>query len=225
MLRERIVTFHGLGTPHAGVPAEEIPYWLSSGAFDALLQRCQIARNQRGIETVLTFDDGNSTDATIALPALTKYGFKAIFFLCAARIGTPHFVDRAALADLLSAGMEIGSHGMHHVSWRNLDPASQAIEYDGACSRIEDVCGRRVTKAAMPFGLYDRRVLSNLRSRHFEHVYTCDRGIADAGAWLKTRTTMDVKTPATTLDRLFSEVAPPTLALRSKAAVLYKSLR
>ena len=60
---------------------------------------------------VITFDDGNESDALIALPELVKRNLKAFFFVVGGRIGLPHYLDRVALRDLISAGMEIGSHG------------------------------------------------------------------------------------------------------------------
>ena len=142
-------------------------------------------------QLVITFDDGNASDAAIALPELVKRGLKATFFVCAGRIGAPHYLDRVALADLLAAGMEIGTHGKDHRNWRGLDETTLDAELGEARRRIEDVCGVAVTKAAIPFGSYDRRLLQRLRRERFECVYTSDRGLARSEAWLKPRDTMD----------------------------------
>ena len=127
----------------------------------------------------------------IALPELAKRGLKAAFFICANRIGAAHYLDRVALSDLVAAGMEIGTHGMDHRDWVGLDEATLNIETSEARQRIEEACGIAVTKAAIPFGSYNRRVLKRLRRERFEYVYTSDNTFAQSEAWLKPRVTVD----------------------------------
>jgi peptidoglycan/xylan/chitin deacetylase (PgdA/CDA1 family) len=225
MAQELVLCLHGIGTPHNGIVAEESFYWTSRRAFTTLLETIVATRPTAKIPTVITFDDGNVSDATIALPELVDYGLRAIFFVCAGRIGTPHYLDRAALADLLAADMEIGTHGMDHQDWRRLGSAALDSEFGEARRRIEDVCARPVTKAAIPFGSYDRRVLERLRREQFECVYTSDRGLAQFGAWLKPRNTIDSTWQKTDMERFLSTKPSLRGRLRSKAATLYKSLR
>jgi peptidoglycan/xylan/chitin deacetylase (PgdA/CDA1 family) len=78
--------------------------------------------------------------------------------------------------------MEIGTHGMYHRDWRKIDEVALNVEIVDARRRIEDICGIAVTKAAIPFGSYDRRVLRRLRSEPFKHLYTSDGGLAEADA-------------------------------------------
>src|SRR5262249_38267949 len=107
MAQELVVNLHGIGTPHDGVVVAESLLWVTRQAFTMLLECILTARATVDIPTVITFDDGNASDVTIALPELAKRGLKASFFICARRIGTPFYLDRVALADLLAAGMEI----------------------------------------------------------------------------------------------------------------------
>ena len=100
-----------------GVTEDERSYWISHQAFISLLQTIVVIREGSDLPVAITFDDGNESDALIALPELAKRNLKAIFFVVAGRIGLPHYLDRVALRDLMSAGMEIGSHGMHHCDW------------------------------------------------------------------------------------------------------------
>ena len=122
MPAQLILEFHGIGSPHGGVTdADEPMYWLSRETFASLLQAIVVTREGSDLPVAITFDDGNESDALIALPELAKRNLKAIFFVVGGRIGTPHYLDRAALRDLVSAGMEIGSNGMHHCDWRKLE--------------------------------------------------------------------------------------------------------
>jgi peptidoglycan/xylan/chitin deacetylase (PgdA/CDA1 family) len=225
MAQELIVNLHGIGVPHDGVAVEESLVWVTRQAFTMLLECILAARATAEIPTVITFDDGNASDVTIALPELAKRGLKASFFICAGRMGTPFYLDRAALADLLAAGMEIGTHGMDHRDWRALDKAALDSELGEARRRIEDMCGRSVTKAAIPFGSYDRRVLARLRREPFECVYTSDTGLARSEAWLKPRNTMNSTWQEVDVKRILSVKPSLKARLRRNAAMLYKRLR
>ena len=225
MTQELILSLHGIGAPHDGVSAKESFFWVTRQAFTILLDSIVAVRATTDIPTLITFDDGNASDALIALPELAKRGLTAAFFICSGRIGDRHYLDRVALADLLAAGMEIGTHGKDHRNWRGLDETSLDAEVRGARRRIEDVCGMAVTKAAIPFGSYDRRLLQRLRRERFECVYTSDRGLARSEAWLKPRDTID----STWLEADMKDVlnAKPSLRarIRQNAAILYKCLR
>ena len=225
MSAQLILGLHGIGWPHHQVTDDERFYWISRQAFISLLQTTVATRQGSNLPVAITFDDGNESDALIALPELAKRNLKATFFIIGGRIGFPHYLDKAALRDLVSAEMEIGSHGMHHYDWRKLDAMMLHAELDASRRRIEDVCGRAVTKAAIPFGSYDRRVLKQLRAEHFECVYTSDGGLAQSNAWLKPRRTIcsDI------LEREMKSVATsyPTLPgrLRRCTVMTYKRLR
>jgi peptidoglycan/xylan/chitin deacetylase (PgdA/CDA1 family) len=225
MAQELVLSLHGIGTPHDCVGTEESFYWVTREAFTMLLENIVGTRATADTPTVITFDDGNASDATIALPELAKRGLKAAFFVCAGRIGTPHYLDRAAFADLLGAGMEIGTHGMDHRDWRTLDEAALDSELGEARRRIEDTCGRSVTKLAVPFGSYDRRVLAHLRREPFECVYTSDGGLARSEAWLKPRTTMDSAWQEADIERVLAAKPSMKTRLRRNAAMLHKRLR
>jgi peptidoglycan/xylan/chitin deacetylase (PgdA/CDA1 family) len=223
--KELILSLHGIGTPHDGVSAKESFFWVTRHLFTTLLENIVTARATADIPAFITFDDGNASDAVIALPELAKRGLKAAFFVCSGRIGAPHYLDGIALADLLAAGMEIGTHGKDHRNWRGLDETTLDAELREARRRIEDVCGVAVTKAAIPFGSYDRRLLQRLRSEQFECVYTSDRGLARTEAWLKPRDTVDSTWSEEHIKQVLNTEPSLKARLRHNVAMLYKSLR
>src|SRR5687768_16837105 len=65
-------------------------------------------------EVMITFDDGFTSDADIALPCLLGAGLRAAFFVTSAFVDRPGRVTRAQLRALAAAGMTIGSHGATH---------------------------------------------------------------------------------------------------------------
>jgi peptidoglycan/xylan/chitin deacetylase (PgdA/CDA1 family) len=222
---ELVLNLHGIGTPHAGVAADEAFFWVTRPALNMLLDQVVASQTDSEIPIIITFDDGNISDASVALPELSKRGLTATFFICSGRIGAPHYLDKLAITDLLAAGMKIGTHGKDHRNWRGLDPATLDIEVGEARRKIEDACGTSVTQAAIPFGSYDRRVLNRLRQDPFECVYTSDRGLAQSNAWLKPRDTRDETWTEADAARVLARKPSLKSRLRRDASMLYKSLR
>ena len=74
---------------HDGVSAEELFFWITRQAFTTLLDNIVAAQAKVDVPITITFDDGNASDAVIALPELVRRGLKAAFFVCAGRIGVP----------------------------------------------------------------------------------------------------------------------------------------
>jgi peptidoglycan/xylan/chitin deacetylase (PgdA/CDA1 family) len=176
------IGFHGIGEPPPGLRAEDQICFVTLDLFLASLD--EVAARP---DVELSFDDGYASDVEIALPALLDRGLSARFFPVAGRLGQPGFVDPAGVRALSSAGMMIGSHGMHHRSWRGLDADSRDEELSKARSMIAEAAGTPVTTAACPFGSYDRQVLRALRHCGYTKVFTSDRRRAKASAWLQAR--------------------------------------
>lgn len=66
---------------------------------------------------VLTFDDGNKSDATYVGPLLKDYGFGATFFITEGLnflTDKTHYVTWEEVKELDEAGFEIGNHTRHH---------------------------------------------------------------------------------------------------------------
>ena len=71
---------------------------------------------------VLTFDDGNKSDATYVAPLLKRYGFGATFFITEGLNflnNKDHYVTWEEVRELHDAGFEIGNHTRHHKNVNN----------------------------------------------------------------------------------------------------------
>ena len=179
------LTFHGIEPRERPLENGEADVWVSRERFESLLDAVAGRDDVR-----ITFDDGNASDLEVVLPALRRRGLTGTFFVVADRLGAPGFLDAAGVRELATAGMTIGSHGMRHRPWRQLDDASLHEELVEARAVLERIVGRPVAQAACPFGAYDRRVLRALRRGGYSHVYTSDRGTAAAASWIQARNTV-----------------------------------
>jgi peptidoglycan/xylan/chitin deacetylase (PgdA/CDA1 family) len=179
------ITFHGVGDIPAARPSAESGVWLPIASFEAILDALCGASTVR-----ITFDDGNASDARIALPALARRGLAAQFYVCPGLLDREGYLSTAELRSLLAAGMAIGSHGMLHRPWRRLPAAELHREVFETKDRLEQLLGVPIRQAACPFGAYDRRTLGALAEAGFQRVYTSDGGPATADAWLQPRNTV-----------------------------------
>ena len=182
-----ILLFHGLGSVPERTRASERDYWCERDRFLSILDAICSLPAEISIE--ITFDDGNLSDAVVALPALVDRGLKARFFVCAGRIGRSGYLDCAAMNELVSSGMEIGSHGWDHLRWPRVDDARLDVEIDDARKKIADCIGRPVDDVSIPFGIYNRRVLRRLRQSNIRTVFTSDGGRAPSSGWILPRET------------------------------------
>ena len=184
--RRLTLCFHGIGTPGRALEAGEERFWISATQFEDILDAVRAHPRPVG----LTFDDSNESDYTIAHPALVRRGLDADFFVIANRIGQPGSLTAPQIGALHASGMSIGTHGMTHASWRSLSLAHEFERELGESSRmLEAITKAPVRLAACPRGQYDRRVLTELKSRGFSRVYSVDGGSSRPTAWLRTRYT------------------------------------
>jgi peptidoglycan/xylan/chitin deacetylase (PgdA/CDA1 family) len=190
------VCFHGIGTPERELEKDEAQYWVDSDRFEALLET--ISRYPIRV----TFDDGNASDVTHALPALLRHNLSAAFFLIAGRLDQAGSVTRVGARELARSGMLVGSHGLLHRPFRSLRNDALRRELADATRIIAVATEQPVEEVAVPFGSYDRRVLKAMHDHGFTRVYTCDGGWSRSEAWLQSRYAIRSKDTPATIDRL-----------------------
>lgn len=214
------LTFHGVGKPPRPLDPGEADVWVSLEKFLAVLD--WVAERT---DVAISFDDGNISDVERALPALRERGLRATFFIVAGRLGEPNFVDEGSVRSLVAAGMEIGCHGMRHRPWRGLDGSALHDELVEAKKILEGVTGRSVTRAACPFGSYDRRVLAAVGRSGYHHVYTSDRGMSRRDSFVQARNSIGPGDGSDVLARIAEIESPAYRALGHRAKLIVKRWR
>ena len=176
------ICFHGIGTPQRELEPGEDRYWITEDLFYAVLEEVRTWPSAR-----ISFDDGNSSDVELGLPALLERGLQADFFVLASRLESKGSLDAEAVRELHRNGMTIGSHGMWHRPWRGMDPATSDAELVQARDRLAAVVGTGVDTAACPLGRYDRELLTRMHKLGYSRVFTSDRRRARSADWLQPR--------------------------------------
>ena len=179
------LTVHGIGPVSRTLDPGEDRTWVSVSQFEQVLDAAVGRKDVR-----ITFDDGNSSDLEIALPRLLERGLTAEFFVLAGTLGEPGKLDADGVRELQRAGMRIGSHGWAHRNWRRIDETQAAQEFAEAHRVLQELTGHPVTRVAIPFGSYDRRVLARIRRAGVTRAYTSDGGRTRPERWLQARNSL-----------------------------------
>ncbi len=122
----------------------------------------------------ITFDDGNLTVLTKALPILKKMGVPFALFVYPSSISVGHkkqFMDWDDVRLLQKEGVTIGSHSFYHPYLTRPSGIKTAQKYnewlETECVKskqtIESQIGVSVNYFAIPFGLYDKNVYAKVK--------------------------------------------------------------
>jgi len=137
----------------------------------------------------LTFDDGYQDFVTYAMPILKRFSFTATAFVLAGRLGGQDEWNRPAPEKALltadevchaaQCGMEIGSHGMLHVSLREADDPQLIAETVRSRTILQELIGQQIRGFCYPWGQADVRVVKAARAAGYD--YACGGPLAAIG--------------------------------------------
>lgn len=150
---------------------------------------------------MLTFDDTDEDQFTIARPELKKYGFKGVYFIMTVSLGRPHYMSKEQVKQLSDEGNVIASHTWdHHRVDRyqhNADPKKDdwKIQIDKPTAKLEEITGKKIEYFAYPFGVWKPYDLPELTKYKFKIAFQLAdkrdanyplltvRRILDSGYW------------------------------------------
>lgn len=211
-----ILNFHGIGTPHTDVGADEARYWVTQTQFERCLDQA-VAHQSAGGQIAITFDDGNRSDLEIACPALAARGLRGQFFILTGRLDDPRYLSPDDIRALEAQNMEIGLHGMAHVDWRQADTQGLHLEVNAARDQLSKIVGHPIDTVGLPFGGYNKRVIRHLKQAGFRRIYTSDGGHTGAGRMLQHRTSVQAHMEASEIEAILK--GTETLAATGKRAL------
>ncbi len=107
---------------------------------------------------VLTFDDGQESQARNAAPILAEVGFRATFFVVSNWVGKPGFVSEKDLRNLVELGMDVQSHTANHTFLVELNSHQAVEELLGSKKKLEALTGKPVRFLSLPGGRSDRSI-------------------------------------------------------------------
>lgn len=138
-------------------------------------------RHGRGSHLVaLTFDDGYADFVDHALPALQRYRFTATVFALAGRLGDENawnadgprkpLMTADQLRQVAAAGIEVGSHGLRHVSLPSVTDDVLTAEISQSRHILQDITGQQVEGFCYPYGHLDGRAVESVRAAQYNYA-------------------------------------------------------
>ena len=101
---------------------------------------------------MLSFDDTDLDQYTVAYPEMKKYGFKGVFFIMTVSLGRPHYMSREQVRTLSDEGNTIGSHTWDHHNVKKYAGNDWIIQLDKPTRQLEQITGKSIRYFAYPFG-------------------------------------------------------------------------
>ncbi len=116
---------------------------------------------------MLTFDDTDLDQFTVAAPEMKKYGFKGVFFIMTVSLGRPNYMSKAQVKELSDNGHVIGSHTWDHHNVKKYQGQDWVTQIEKPTKVLEDITGKDIKYFAFPFGLWNKEAIPELKKRGF----------------------------------------------------------
>jgi peptidoglycan/xylan/chitin deacetylase (PgdA/CDA1 family) len=120
---------------------------------------------------MLTFDDTDLDQYTLAKPVMDEYNFKGVFFIMTVALNKPRYMSREQVKQLSDEGHVIGSHTWDHMNVKKFSESDWALQIEKPIKQLEDITGRPVKYFAYPFGLWKPEVIPGIKERQFEGAF------------------------------------------------------
>jgi len=120
---------------------------------------------------LLTFDDGDGSQISVALPELVKAGYKAAFFPMTVVLNRPGYFTADNVKALAAAGHVIGCHTWdHHMVTKYVD-ADWIKQVEKPRSELEKLTGQPIKYFAYPYGLWSPAAVTHLQQQGFTAAF------------------------------------------------------
>jgi peptidoglycan/xylan/chitin deacetylase (PgdA/CDA1 family) len=133
---------------------------------------------------MITYDDTDEEQFSVAKPEMDKYGFKGVYFIMTISIGRPNYMTKEQIRQLADEGHAIESHTWRHdrvdkyVTTPHIDKGTgKMVENDWDLQlgeqrkKLEDISGKPIHHFAYPFGIWSPAAFPELEKRNFKLAY------------------------------------------------------
>ena len=116
---------------------------------------------------MLTFDDTDLGQYTVAFPEMQKYQFKGLYFIMTVSLNRHNYMSSQQVKELSDAGNVIGSHTWDHHNVKQYKSKDWEIQIDKPTKQLESITGKPIRYFAYPFGLWNEQAIPELKKRNF----------------------------------------------------------
>lgn len=133
---------------------------------------------------MISYDDSDEEQFSIAKPEMDKYGFKGVYFLMTISIGRPNYMTKEQIKQLADEGHAIASHTWdhHRVDKYKLENTIEergvkkvVNDWDQQLAKtkkdIEAITGMPVVDFAYPFGIWSKEGIPEIEKRGYRMAF------------------------------------------------------
>lgn len=120
---------------------------------------------------MITFDDTDLDQFTVAAPELKKYGFKAVYFIMTVSLGRPGYMSREQVKQLSDEGNCIASHTWDHHNVKKYRGDDWITQIEKPTLKLQEITGKKIEYFAYPFGLWNKEAIPELKKRGFKAAF------------------------------------------------------
>ncbi|SFV33390.1 polysaccharide deacetylase family protein [Thermoflavifilum thermophilum] len=120
---------------------------------------------------MITFDDNDGEQFTIAKPTLDQYGFKGVFFIMTVTMGKPHYMNKEQIKQLAVEGHQIGLHTWDHHMVTRYTEQDWVKQLDEPKKMLEQLIGKPIPYFAYPYGVWNEEAIAELKKRNIKMAF------------------------------------------------------
>jgi len=120
---------------------------------------------------MLTFDDTDLDQYSVAWPEMKQYNFRGVFFIMTVSIGRPRYMSKEQIKELSDAGNTIGSHTWDHHNVKKYSGEDWVTQVEKPSRQLEQITGKPVKYFAYPFGLWNPPAIPELKKRGIKAAF------------------------------------------------------
>jgi peptidoglycan/xylan/chitin deacetylase (PgdA/CDA1 family) len=133
---------------------------------------------------MITYDDTDEEQFSIAKPEMDKYGFKGVYFLMTISIGRPRYMSKEQIKQLADEGHAVASHTWDHhrvdrykyentVEERGKKKVVNDWEQQLGKTKqtIEAITGKPVLDFAYPFGIWSKEGIPEIKKQGYRMAF------------------------------------------------------
>lgn len=120
---------------------------------------------------MLTFDDTDLEQFTVAAAEMSKHNFKGVFFIMNISIGRKRYMNREQIKQLNDDGNFIEAHTWDHHKVTEYADVDWDKQLNEAKQKLETITGKPVDYFAYPFGLWNKPAIQELQYRGIKMAF------------------------------------------------------
>ena len=120
---------------------------------------------------MLTYDDTDEEQFSIAKGEMDKYGFKGVYFLMTISMNRPRYMSKEQIKQLSDEGHVIAGHTWDHHMVTKLQGEEWNKQLVEPQEKLKTLTGKDVTYFAYPFGIWNPSVIPEIKKANYKMAF------------------------------------------------------